>query len=416
MSRITVPFCPLVPESPTATQQAALAMWPVRNILYGGAAGGGKSSLLLMVASQFSHLSGNHSLIVRKTFQDLDAQGAIMDRAKKWFIPQGVKWDARNYKLTFRSGSTISFRHLKDGKAHFGHQGAEYTCLCIDEAGSIPHDQIAFLETRLRTTDPRVPIMLRLATNPIGVSREWLKSRFVDIPNNRESVYLPAKIKDNPHLPEGYVKQFEALDPVTKAQLLEGSWQVSPDAGKIPIEKIKVVETIPRKPWHWVRSWDFAATEEEPGKDPDYTSGILVGHYDGEFIIADLQHFRHAPAPTLERVKNTSKKDGGGVEIIGEEEGGSSGKNVTDLYARRLVGLPYTGIRATGPKPERARVISTAAHNGHLSVLDRGWLNTFKGELKAFPTKGIHDDIVDSLSQAVAYLAQNDFFVVGSSH
>ena len=413
---ITVPFCPLVPEFPTPTQEAALALWPIKNILYGGAAGGGKSSLLLMVASQFSHLSGNHALIVRRTFQDLDAQGAIMDRAKKWFIPQGVRWDARNYKLTFRSGSTISFRHLKDGKAHFGHQGAEYTCLCIDEAGTIPHDQIAFLETRLRSTDPRVPIMLRLATNPIGVSREWLKARFVDTPNSKTSLYLPAKIKDNPHLPPEYASQFDALDPVTRAQLLDGSWEVTPDAGKIPVHKIKVVDSIPDKPWQWVRSWDFAATVEEAGKDPDWSSGILVGFDNGEYIVADLRHFREEPAETIELIRETSEDDGPYVEIIGEEEGGSSGKVATDVYSRELAGYAYTGLRSTGPKEERARIIMTAAHNGHLTVVASSWLNTFKSELRSFPTKGIHDDIVDSLSQGMAHLAQSEFFVASSSH
>lgn len=411
-----VPFCPLIPEKPTATQEAALALWPVRNILYGGAAGGGKSSLLLMAATQFAHLENNHALILRKTFMDLAAKGAIMDRAKDWFIGTGAKWDAREYRFTFKSGSTLSFRHLKDGQAHFGHQGAEYSCICIDEAGNIPSDQIAFLETRLRSTDPRVPIMFRLATNPLGVSRAWLKSRFVDTCNTRESVYLPAKIKDNPHLPPEYERQFDSLDPVTKAQLLNGSWDVTPDAGKIPTDKIIRVDRVPNKPWQWVRSWDYAATVEKAGNDPDFTAGCLIGYHNGEYIVADLQHFREAPARTAEIMDSTAINDGVSVEIVGEEEGGSSGRTVTDMHARRLAGYSYTGIRPTGPKPERARNIASAAHNGLLTVVNAWWTNTFINELKAFPTAGMHDDIVDSLSQGIAYLAENEFFVASSSH
>ena len=414
--RTRVPFCDLIPERPTPTQQAALKLWPVRNVLYGGAAGGGKSSLLLMVAAQFTHLSNHHALIVRKTFQDLSAQNAIMDRAKSWFIGQGVKWDARDYRFTFPSGSTISFRHLKDMQEHHGHQGAEYTCICIDEAGNIPHNQIAFLETRIRSTDPRVPLMFRLATNPLGVSREWLKSRFVDTRNSRTSVYLPAKIKDNPHLPPEYASQFDSLDPVTKAQLLEGSWNVTPDAGKIPVHKIKTVDKIPNKDWVWARAWDFAATEEEPGKDPDWTSGALIGHCDGEYIIADLEHFRLPPAETAERMDKIAEIDTPQVMIVGEEEGGSSGKTVTDIHARRLSGYSYTGVRSTGPKVERARNIASAAHNGLLSVVSAHWTNTLKNELKAFPTKGIHDDIVDSLSLGISFLANDEFFIATSSH
>ena len=416
MSNLIVPFCPLVPEKPTVMQQAALALWPVRNVLYGGAAGGGKSSLLLMVAAQFTHMKDHHALILRRTFQDLNEQNAIMDRAKQWFIGTGARWDARNYRFTFRSGSTISFGHLKDSKAHLGKQGAEYTCICIDEAGNIPSDQIAFLETRLRSTNPRVPIMLRLATNPLGVSREWLKSRFVDAPNSQSSIYLPAKIKDNPHLSPEYARQFDNLDPVTKAQLLDGSWEVTPDAGKIPTDKIKRVDSIPIRPWQWVRSWDFAATEEKAGEDPDWTAGVFIGYCDGEYLIADLKHFRQAPGPTTQTVADTAESDGFNVEIVGEEEGGSSGKTVTDMYARKLAGYAYTGLRPTGPKTERARNIASAAHNGLVTVVNTWWTNTLINQLKAFPTKGIHDDIVDSLSQGIAYISENAFFIASSSH
>ena len=38
-----------------------------------------------------------------------------------------------------------------------------------------------------------------------------------------------------------------------------------------------------------VRYWDFAATEQKEGVDPDWTAGVLMGVEDGEYQVQDVQ-------------------------------------------------------------------------------------------------------------------------------
>ena len=362
-----------------------------------------------MSALQFTHLPDWHAMIVRDTFPNLTAPDAILDRARNWLIPQGIRWDGVERRFTFPSGSTVTFRHLADSGSHLNLQGASYSGLFIDEVCNIPSTQIAFLESRIRSTNPDIPLQFRCAGNPIGVSKNWIKRRFVDKPNTTKSVFLPGLLKDNPHLnPDDYVPQFDNLDPVTRLAMLEGRWDVSPVTNFIDCDKIKLINRIPDQPWRWVRSYDYAATETKPGNDPDYTAGLLVGEHDGEFLVADVDTFKLEPGPAIERIKINAQKDTHSVRIIGEKEGGSSGKYVTTMMAKELVGFYYEGIPVSGKgsKVERARVIASSAQNGLLYVLDREWTDGLMNELMAFPTKGVHDDQVDSLSQAITYWGQ----------
>ena len=40
-----------------------------------------------------------------------------------------------------------------------------------------------------------------------------------------------------------------------------------------------------------VRYWDFAATEQKEGVDPDWTAGVLMGVEDGAYQVQDVQRF-----------------------------------------------------------------------------------------------------------------------------
>ena len=52
-----------------------------------------------------------------------------------------------------------------------------------------------------------------------------------------------------------------------------------------------------------VRYWDFAATEQKEGVDPDWTAGMLMGVEDGAYQVQDVQRFREGPAEVEVRVK-----------------------------------------------------------------------------------------------------------------
>jgi len=156
-----------------------------------------------------------------------------------------------------------------------------------------------------------------------------------------------------------------------------------------------------------VRYWDFAATEvadETPrrrGKDPDWTVGLLLGEWRGQFWVLDVQRVRLSPDGVEKLVAQTAALDGPSVEIWLEEEGGSSGKAVTATYRQRvLVGYTVRTWHTTGSKGERAKPVSAAAEAGNVFLVQAPWNAAFVDEVEKFGLPDVHDDQVDALSGA----------------
>src|SRR5512143_1545555 len=108
-------------------------MQQVEEILYGGAAGSGKSVALLMAAAQFVDIPGYSALLLRRTFSDLQLNEALMDVAKQWWIPMGVKWSAIDKTFIFPAPSKVAFAYLKNEDDKYRYQGASFQFIGLDE-------------------------------------------------------------------------------------------------------------------------------------------------------------------------------------------------------------------------------------------------------------------------------------------
>ncbi len=88
-----------------------------------------------------------------------------------------------------------------------------------------------------------------------------------------------------------------------------------------------------------------------------------------------------------------------------EEEGGSSGKIVTDDFARTVfLGHIFRTVKPTGDKATRASPLASAAERGNVKVVRAPWLNDWLDELCLFPV-GAHDDQVDTAAYGYSLLA-----------
>jgi predicted phage terminase large subunit-like protein len=169
-------------------------------------------------------------------------------------------------------------------------------------------------------------------------------------------------------------------------------------------EWFEVVEDWPRRAT-LVRYWDFAATEDPTGprraKEPDWTVGLLLAMWQGQFWVVDLQRVRLSSLGVEALVKQTAALDTRLAEIWLEEEGGASGKQVSAHYRQRV--LPGYAVRtwhSTGSKGERARAVSAAAEARNVFLVRGYWNSQFLDEVPRFGLPGVHDDIVDALSGA----------------
>ncbi len=404
-----------IPHTPFA-KQAAFLLLDCKEAFYGGAAGGGKSDCLLMAALQYVDISGYRALLLRRTFQDLSLPGALMDRAKEWLAPhvwsKEVVWIEKEKTFLFPSGATITFGYLEAENDKYRYQGAEFQFIGFDELTQFTLTQYQYLFSRLRRLkNAKIPLRVRGASNPDGEGLEWVKERFVTNPKGR--IFIPSRLEDNPFLDqESYEESLEELDPITRARLRSGDWDVRLEGKLFKEQWFDLINYEELPPYmRLVRYWDFASTDEETAKkrskaqDPDYTSGLLLGEHGNTFYIIDVRRFRKKPKDTEVIVRQTAFEDGYGVAIWIEEEGGSSGKIVSDHYTREVLkGFAARTHRETGNKVLRANPVSSAAERGRIKIVRAPWNKDFLDELVMFPTKGWHDDQVDSLSGAFRML------------
>lgn len=400
-----------IPHTPTAPQ-AAFLLLDCKEALYGGAAGGGKSDALLMAALQYVDAPGYSAIIFRRSYPDLARPGAIMDRAASWLANSGAKWQEAKHAWRFPSGAVLSFGHLELDKDKYDYQGAEFQFIGFDELTQFKKPQYTYLFSRLRRLkDSQVPLRMRGASNPGGIGHQWVHQRFFVEGAAKQRVFVPAKLQDNPHLDQaGYRESLQELDPVTRRMLEHGDWDAK-DAGEyFQSGWFEVVGKAPHVGPKRVRYWDLAATEAKPGKDPDWTVGVLLAEWRGEYWVEDVRRVRARPLAVETLVRQTAEADraaADGVEIWMEQEPGSSGVNTIDRYAREVLkGFSFRGNRATGDKVARAKPASAAAEQRRIRLVRGPWLTEFLDEVEGFPV-GAHDDQVDALSGAFEKVHQS---------
>lgn len=396
-----------IPHDPT-DKQALYLLCEQKESLFGGSAGGGKSDCLLMGALQYVHIPNYSAILFRRTYADLALSGALMDRMSDWLAGKPVRWLDKSKTWLFPSGATVSFGYLEHEKDKYRYQGAQFHFIGFDELTHFHRSQYTYLFSRLRRLKTeRIPLRMRSASNPGGVGHEWVRQRFLVEGEKHGRVFVPATINDNPYLDYNeYVKSLQELDPVTRDQLLKGDWDATTKGNKFKREWFTIIDTAPAD-LRRVRYWDLASTEPKPNTDPDYTSGCLMGEREGVFYILDIRRDRLSPQGVEQLVRQTAELDGKNVSIVMEQEGGSSGKNTIDNYARRVLkGFVFKGVRSTGSKEVRANPLSSASEAGNVRLVRGNWIGDFLNELEVFATpSATHDDQVDSASGAFAELA-----------
>jgi predicted phage terminase large subunit-like protein len=400
---------PYIPHSPTE-RQAAFLIAPDRERLFGGAAGGGKTDALLMAQLMWADLPEYNGIYFRRTYPELEL--SVIPRALEWLAGTGARWNEQKKLWTFPAGGgKLVFAHLDHEKAKLSHNSAEYTTVTFDELTQFSETQYTYLFSRnRRMLGGRVPLWMLSSSNPGGPGHDWVNGRFGceqaggrpwrSAGERSTRLFLPSRLGDNPYLDrEEYERTLTELDPVTRAQLLNGDWTARAAGGWFRAEDFDVVEVAPSG-LRECRFWDLAASEAKAGADPDWTAGVRLGRApDGFWYVLDVRRFREAPARTEAIIRHTAGADGRRVEIAMEQEPGSSGKIAIDHYRRRvLAGLSFWSDRPTGDKAERARPVAAAAAGRLIRIVRGPWNHDFLAELEAFPQAGIHDDQVDALS------------------
>ena len=188
------------------------------------------------------------------------------------------------------------------------------------------------------------------------------------------------------------------------AQELHGQ-VVRIEGALIPTHKLTAVPDRAPEQWRRVRTWDFAATEaSEASPDPDWTVGTLVARSDDHRSrIEDVVRVREGGGTVEAIVQATASRDGRGVPVVIEQEGGAFAKAGVERYASLLRGYRVVPFRPTGPKAVRAELMALDVDAGRVEIVAADWNIDLIDEMRTFPDGG-HDDQVDTLSMAWTYL------------
>ena len=282
-----------------------------REVLYGGAAGGGKSYGLLADPMRYCSNGNFVGLILRRTNDELRE---LIWKSQELYPKAypGARWQEKKSQWVFPSGSKLWMTYLEREEDVLRYQGQAFSYIAFDELTqhATPFAW-NYMRSRLRTTDPELPIFLRATSNPGGPGHSWVKRMFID-PSPANAAFpatdidtgsmlqypeghakqgkplfyrkfIPATLRDNPYLyKEGdYEANLLSLPEMQRRQLLEGDWSVADGAAFPEFRQAHhVVEPfeIPHD-WRRFRSCDYGYSSYSAvhwfAIDPSYETLIV---------------------------------------------------------------------------------------------------------------------------------------------
>lgn len=207
----------------------------VTEAAYLGGAGSGKSEVLMMfpIVRKWHEVAGFKQLFTRRTFPELKRE--IVPRSFDIYPKFGGKFNKIDMCWTFKredqygsdmgygGGGYIFFGHCENESDVHQYDSMEINLYTPDEITSYLETMYMYIGfTRVRTSNPRLPAIIRPAGMPGGVGHGWVKKRFVD-PHPRggkliigrggnKRMFIFATLEDNKdHIDPTYAQKLDAL-------------------------------------------------------------------------------------------------------------------------------------------------------------------------------------------------------------
>lgn len=333
-------------------------------------------------------------------------QADIAFRRLKAGLPQGmftVNLAART--ITLVNGSTIWFKSAENPDSLYGE---DVYAAVIDEASRC--SSAAWLAVRTTITATKGPV--RIIGNVKG-SKNWAYRMARRAENGAPNMAFH-RLTVWDAVDAGVIEKGEAEEArshMTSAEFQELYLAVASDGGDqfFHVEELTIVEDWPRHA-RVVRAWDLATTKKRKGADPDYTVGTKLA-WDGKMVyIVDVIRFRESPDVVIEKITEAAITDGRTCDQVFEEEKGSSGKTMIELFRVHFqeVGAMTGRVHPapiTGGKRSRAFHFAGRVNDGNVRMVQAPWNDMLVAEFDDFTGEDdIHDDVVDSASHAYNFL------------
>lgn len=304
---------PTVIWEPNEGPQTAFVSCPIFEVAFGGARGGGKTDGSLGDWLNHSDQYKEHAigLMIRRSLTELSE---TIERSKVLFTPLGASYNSQQKMWRMSNGARLTFAYLENDTDANNYQGWSITRLYVEEAGNFPSPLPIFKLMATLRSGAGVPCGVRLTFNPGGAGHVWVKRRYVD-PNpsgwevitevfsnpftnedlERERIFIPSKVIDNPHLGADYIANLQMLgNPALVKAWLEGDFSITSGAYFPEWDEnrhvIKTYCDLPRW-WYRYRVFDWGTA------DPAYVGWLAIS--DGQAFKDGEQRERWFPKGAL---------------------------------------------------------------------------------------------------------------------
>lgn len=235
---------------PTPKQERFLALpLTIKEAMYGGGAGSAKTDVLLVygLAHGWHEHPGFKQVFMRRTFPEL--RNEVIPRSRQLYPKFGATLNKGDMAWTFpapdqfggtgmsNAGAMIFLGQCENEDDVHKYDSMEINLFTPDEITSLVEFIYLYIGfTRVRTSDPNLPAIIRGAGMPGGVGHTFVRKRFVDpSPPPKDGriiigkggvkrIYIHATLADNPHIDPEYKRSLEALSEAEKRAKLYGDW------------------------------------------------------------------------------------------------------------------------------------------------------------------------------------------------
>jgi hypothetical protein len=346
-------------------------------ILYGGAVGGGKSVCLVNDALiQALAYAGNRVGIFRWEYSTF--MKTTFKTMLGWvFGPAGlvVGHNQPKHEVRLVNGSEIVYGGLKPSSSASGDplslvKSLELGAAYVDEVTDVPSKVFEFLPGRTGRVVCRTPgggagyppQRVMCSCNP---ALGWVKQKWVDqqLPNH---VFIPARVADNPHLPESYQENLRrewADNEEALRRYLEGDWDAVVDH-----------EAIFPAPW-LMRA---QRSKYVPREGDAVEFGVDVGAYGSDATVV-IMRTGHRAEVLLEKRRQSTMETADQVAMLADLHHPSSikvdaigvGQGVCDRLSQ--LGFPvFPFVGGAKPTDPRYKNLRASAYWELRTLLERG--------------------------------------------
>lgn len=211
----------------------------IKEGFYGGGAGSGKSELLLVypIIRRFYQNPKFKQVFQRRTYPEL--RNEIVPRSKEFYFKLGATFNKSEMSWCFPApdqyggrglsnyGALIYLGHCENEDDVHQYDSMEINLYTPDELTSFTEWIYLYIGfTRVRSSDPNLPAIIRAAGMPGGIGHSWVNNRFVK-PNKAGGevlrgkggnlrTFIRATLADNDKIDPSYAQSLEALPEAEK--------------------------------------------------------------------------------------------------------------------------------------------------------------------------------------------------------